>query len=110
MYLGNLQYLVQLQKPTAAPANQYGEVQESFTTVGSVWAAWNYATGIEQYLADEKTTIQNVLFTIRWRPDVNTLWRLRYKGATYQINAVAELGRRQGLILTSQSRGQEFTI
>lgn len=110
MYLGNLQYLVQLLKPTAAPANQYGEVTESFASAGNVWAAWNYTAGLEAYLADEKTTVQNVLFTIRWRPDVNTLWRLRYKGATYQINAVAELGRRQGLILTSQSRGQELTI
>ena len=110
MYLGNLQYRVILQKPVNAAPNQFGEITQTWVTVGVVWAAWNYAAGNEKYIAEEKTTIQNVLFTIRWRPDVNTLCRLNYKGAIYQIDAVAELGRRQGLILSSYSRGQELAI
>lgn len=110
MYLGNLQYRVTLLAPKSSPPTATGELLRTFSPVATVWASWNYGVGNEQYLADEKTTIQKVAFTIRYRGDVTTEWRLLYKGYIYEINAVAELGRRQGLILSSFARGQESQL
>ena len=110
MYLGSLQYRITLLAPLSGSPTATGELLRTFSPVATVWASWNYGVGNEQYLADEKTTIQKVAFTIRYRNDVTTEWRILYKGITYEVNAVAEYGRRQGLILSSFARGQESTL
>ena len=107
MNIGTLDRRIILSQPTPGAAGAYGPGADVFADVAEVWAKVAYSQGNEQYLADEKTAVQRIAFTIRYRTDINPTWRIRYQNKTYLIDAVAEIGRRVGLTLSSFSRGQE---
>jgi SPP1 family predicted phage head-tail adaptor len=110
MNIGKLDRRITLQRPTAGAATGYEPAGTVWTDVGDTWAGIGYAQGQEQYLADEKTAVQRVTFTLRYRADVTPAWRVRYQGFTYLLDAVAEIGRRAGLTLSATRRGQESTV
>jgi SPP1 family predicted phage head-tail adaptor len=111
MNFGRFDRLLTLLAPAVALLNEYGEpTAAAFVDRGDVWAQVKYDQGSEVYLADEKTAVQRITFTLRYRADITPLWRVQYQGRIYLLDAVAEIGRRQGLTLSSFSRGQESAI
>ena len=108
MNLGKLDRLITLQAPGAPTQNAYGETAPAvFIDAASVYAQVDYPQGAEATEAAQLQTVQPVKFRIRYRAGVETSWRVRYEDHTYQLTAVAEMGRRVGLILTAVRRGQE---
>ena len=108
MNLGKLDRLITLQAPGAAPQNAYGETAPAvFLDAASVYAQVDYPQGAEATEAAQLQTVQPVKFRIRYRAGVETSWRVRYEDHTFQLTAVAEMGRRVGLLLTAVRRGQE---
>ena len=110
MNIGKLDRRITLLRPASGEATGYEPADTVWQDAGDTWAGVGYAQGQEQYLADEKTAVQRVTFTLRYRADISPLWRVRYQGQTYLLDAVAEIGRRAGLTLSATRRGQESAI
>lgn len=77
-----------------------GDVIETWVDLAEVWAAVEPLGGLERLQAAQLTASIDTRFTIRYRPDLTAaLHRIRYDGKLYDIVAVIELGRREGLQL-----------
>ncbi len=108
MNFGKLDRQVVLQQPAPAVQNGFGEltpVAAPYQDVATVWAEQKPGTGGESFLAQQQTAQQVVTWQLRHRADVQPTWRLVYAGQVYEITAVAEIGRRVGLTLTTYCRG-----
>jgi SPP1 family predicted phage head-tail adaptor len=97
-----------LQRPALAAQDGFGApipVASPFEDVATVWGQQKPATGTEVTLGEQMTAQQVVKWQIRYRRDVLPTWQFTCEGRTYQITAVAEVGRRVGLLLTTYYRG-----
>lgn len=104
MNLGKLDRQITLEQ-AAETRNGYGEVLKDWAPLGTVWAQVRYAAGTETTDNAQVQAVQRVEFTVRYRPDaLHTRFRVQYAGNAYEIEAVAEIGRRQGLKLTAYTR------
>lgn len=83
---GKLRHRVTLQEQQTT-TSPYGETVTEWVDVGNVWADVAPQSGREfmasQSLQSEVTT----RITIRYRDDINALWRIAYRGRTYDIHA-----------------------
>ena len=107
MSIGKRDRQIQLQAPAAAGQNSFGELAPaSFSDQGIEFAQVVYPTaGQELVQAAQQVAVQPVQFIIRYRADVRPTWQVDFEGTLHLITAVAEIGRRQGLTLTTQRRG-----
>jgi SPP1 family predicted phage head-tail adaptor len=106
MNFGKLDRLVTLRKPLAPAQDEYGApAPVSWVEVAKVYAEQKPGHGNEAMQAQQLTAVQLVTWLLRYRPDVQPTWQLIYGGTIYEITAVAEIGRRVGLTLTTQARG-----
>jgi len=95
----------------ALTTNQYGERAEAWATYATVWAevSYKYGSGTESIQSDQILTKQPVSFTIRFSADVSGVIpsdRVSYDGNYYQIEALQEIGRREGLRIVTTLRGE----
>ena len=96
-----------LQRPAAVPQDRFGApAPAGFEDVVTVWGQQKPGTGTEAVLGEQLTAQQVVSWWIRYRRDVVPTWQFTCEGRIYQITAVAEIGRRAGLLLTTYYRGQ----
>lgn len=73
-----------------------GGVLEGFANIDPIWAAWAPAVGKEWFGAESKQSDGYELFTIRYRADVTTTWRVFFQGIIYEVvGKPVEYGRRQ---------------
>ena len=95
-----------LQRPTTVPQDAFGApAPAGFEDVATVWGQQKPGAGTEGVLGEQLTAQQVVTWQIRYRRDVVPSWQFTCEGRTYQITAVAEIGRRAGLLLTTYYRG-----
>lgn len=108
MNIGQMDRQITLQQQVETQAPN-GEEVLTWQDVATVWAEKKYDQGAEVYQADQKTAVQKVKFRIRWRPAVTTLFRVLDLSdeQSYHVDAITELGRRSGLVLSSYSRDDE---
>ena len=66
---------------------------DSFTT----WAEVIMQGGREFFAADRIDASQQALFRTAWFADADVTMRIVYKSVAYDINAIREIGRREGL-------------
>lgn len=72
-----------------------GGVSESVTPFGSkVWAKVYDLTGREFIAAQQINSEITTKFTIRFRRDINTTMRIRWRDRDYDIHAIPEVGSR----------------
>lgn len=107
MNIGKRDRQIQLQAPAAAGQNAYGEhAPATWADQGTEFAQVIYpSAGQELVQAAQQTAVQPVQFVIRYRADVRPTWQVDFEGRLHLITAVTEIGRRQGLTLTTQRRG-----
>ncbi|GAB3738163.1 hypothetical protein GCM10027594_18740 [Hymenobacter agri] len=107
MNIGRRDRQIQLQAPAPAGQNAYGEpAPATYTDQGTEFAQVIYpSAGQELVQAAQQTAVQPVQFIIRYRADVRPTWQVDFEGTIHLITAVTEIGRRQGLTLTTQRRG-----
>ena len=97
MKAGDLRHVVTLQRPNTA-TNAKGRPVTTWETVATVCAAKSDVSGREFYQAQAYHAEDVVTFTIRWRDDVLTTWRLVHRGAAYNILEVNHMGYMQDYI------------
>ena len=77
--------------------NATGEDVVTYSDVAEVWAEKFDLRGREFYAAQQAKADVTTRWRIRWRSDVSVLHRLVHAGRNYDINAISEIGRRDGL-------------
>jgi SPP1 family predicted phage head-tail adaptor len=87
-------------------SNSYGEEVEGWPAIpGIVWAEFTPVGGGESFQADQRTSKQPATFKIRWRAEIAPgQIRVAHDGEEYEIEDVAELGRREYLLLSGYAR------
>ena len=95
MRAGRLDRRITIEQPTAA-VNTFGEPVQTWADLATVWASVRAKSGREFFAGGEQATADTV-FRIRYRSDVTRVMRISYGGAVYDITAIAEIGRREGL-------------
>lgn len=100
MRVGQLDRVVQLEKrgPDTRPVS--GSVVQTWQVILRDFASRRDTLGTERVAAGVEQTMADAVFRVRWRPDVSSATRLVCEGQTWDIMAVAELGRHQWLDLT----------
>jgi SPP1 family predicted phage head-tail adaptor len=106
MNIGKLDRRILLEQNLPTP-DSFGQPIDSWSEVGQVWARVDYMQGSEKNQANEEVAIQWIEFTIRYRKPLNARYRITYEGQVYDIEAVAEIGRRQGLKLSTYTRNDD---
>ena len=64
-----------------------GQPTEDFPEVATVWANVRFQTGAEAMRANATTSIMKVSIRIRSRTDVDGSWRVRHRGAEYDVKS-----------------------
>ena len=88
---GDLRHVVVLQKPSNR-VNEKGRRITGWVDVATVHAGRADVSGREFYVAQAYHAEDVVTFTLRYRSDVTTQWRLKHHGAAYNILEVNHLG------------------
>jgi SPP1 family predicted phage head-tail adaptor len=99
MRAGSLDRIVQLQGAVESRTAS-GGVLIAWTTFATVYASRRDTLGSERLTIGVEQTSADSVWRIRWRDDVTSSTRLREGDVAWDIIAVAELGRRDGLDLT----------
>lgn len=102
MRSGELDRRITLETPAAAQ-DTFGEAISTWTPFATVWAKYLPLKGKEQLDAQGVDAQQEARFHIRYRPNVTTLMRFTFDGNVYGIEAVTEIGRREGLELLARA-------
>lgn len=104
MQAGKLDRRVTLQRAVATQ-DSYGEEIKSWHDIATVWAQKKDLKGTERWLAMQEVANVTCVYAIRYRPDITPLCRLiDIDGRTYNIAAVVEVGRKEGLWLYVEAR------
>ena len=88
---GDLRHPVTLIRPDTT-LGEHNRRSTAWHEVATVMAAKSDVSGREFYQAHAVNAEDTVTFTIRWRDDIDTTWRVRHGGTTYGILEVNHLG------------------
>lgn len=108
MNVGKLDRNIDLQTQTTT-RDDFGQVVETWTTLASVWGGKADVLSSEVTSAGQVVEILRTVWTVRFRNDISTKHRIRYResggGLTYfYITGLQEIGRRVGLKITTERR------
>ena len=110
MRFGQMDRRIVIERATLT-TNTYGERAESWGTYATVWAeiSYKFGSGTESIQSDQILTKQPVSFIIRYSATtagVIPTDRVSYGGDLYQIEAIQEIGRAEGLRVVTTLRGE----
>ena len=88
---GDLRHPIKLKKPVTT-VGEHNRRSTTFTDAGTVYAAKSDVSGREFFAAHAVNAEDIVTFTIRWREDIDTTWRVEHGTDTYGILEVNHLG------------------
>ena len=91
IHAGSLRQVVTLVRPDTT-TGEHNRRTTVWTDVAEVPAAKADVSGREFFQAHAVNAEDIVTFTIRWRDDIDTAWRVRHGGITYNILEVNHLG------------------
>lgn len=104
MRAGELNRLIDIDQATDVRDAAGGVTQTWTIFAADVSAKVMPKRGREHVSGDRINVEFDTVFRIRYLPGVVAKMRLRYEGVTYDIQFVAELGRREGLDLLAKVR------
>ena len=88
--------------------NADNEPVEAWTPdAAPVWASWRRASARETLAGAEVNAAATDVFEVRWSSSTSTINpkdRLIYQGRVYDIQAAAEIGRREGIRIDASRR------
>jgi len=88
---GDLKHPVTLLKPVTT-LGEHNRRRTEWTEAASVMADKSDVSGREFFQAHAVNAEDIVTFTIRWRDDIDSTWRVQHHGATYNVLEVNHLG------------------
>ena len=106
MQAGKLDRRITLQRASTTK-NGFNEDVEAWGDIATVWASATPVSDAERVRAQQVGAVISMRFQIRFSTavaDLSPTDRLSYNGKTYNITAVKELGRREGLEITAATR------
>jgi len=81
-----------------------GQSVRRWLPLAEVWARVEPLGGREGFGSQQWVATGDVRFTIRWRGDVTSLHRVVHDGQAYDVVSVAEVGRREALLVVGKAR------
>jgi SPP1 family predicted phage head-tail adaptor len=103
MNAGTMDRRVIIQAKTVV-VNNLGEPVETLVDVVTVWANKRNLTARERFTAQQRLAEVDTVFRIHYRTDVTPRTVVVCEGVTYDVQAVLEIGRREGLELQTTAR------
>ena len=100
MQAGKLDRRITIQSRTLAKDGA-GQPVETWATLCTVWAHFESLRGKEPFEGQQFNAQRVSVFMIRWRDDVDETMQIIFDGDTYNIQSIAEKGRREGLEITA---------
>ena len=91
---------IQRREETQAPS---GATAPNWINWAVVWAQVIPVSGREYIAARQLQAERTTRFLIRWRAGVVSTMRILYDGQAYEIRAIAEIGRRDGLDIRAEA-------
>jgi len=105
MRAGALDRRIEIQRAEVVQ-DEYGQPIETWVTVADCAAEVRPLKGIERFTAEQLAAHVDTRFRIRWLPDITPQNRIVFDGRAYDVQAVLELGRRDGLELLARARAE----
>ncbi len=103
MRAGDLDRKIKIEKNTPSK-NDFGEDVEKWSTFSTVWAKVIPLRGQERFESKLVSAELDTMFRIRYLAGVIPTMRIIHETRIYDIHAVMEIGRREGLDLLSSVR------
>ena len=103
MRAGLLDRQITIEEATTAQ-DSYGQPLETWTTFAVVWAAKVDIKARERFTANQPLAEETTRFRIRYLDNLTPQMRVRHDGKVYDIQGIAELGRRVGLEITARAQ------
>jgi len=110
MRAGPLDRLITIERFTET-RDEFNAQVKNWGTLATVWASKSDVSDAERIAAQEAGSTITTRFQIRWSgdvSDVNARDRIAFDGKIYDVSGVKEIGRREGLELTTTLR-QDLT-
>lgn len=105
MRAGRLDRRIQIERAVTV-VNSAGQPIDDWRPLGAErWAGFQQQGGREFLAADAERTEERAVFTIRYFDGLTTADRVNYGGRIYDIEAINEIGRREGQQLLTVARG-----
>jgi SPP1 family predicted phage head-tail adaptor len=104
---GDLDRRIRIERASSTQDPGSGENVETWTALATVWASKRDVSDRERIAAAEVQAEITTRFIIRYSStvaSVNPKDRIIFDGRTYGIEAVKEVGRREGIELTAAAR------
>lgn len=105
MRSGSLDRRITLQRKSTVQ-NSTGEQIETWIDLAPVWASKKDLRGNERFAAQQIMAEVDTQFRIRYRAGLTPIDRVFYAGKYYDVKAVLEIGRREGMDLMAQARAE----
>lgn len=103
---GDMDRRIQLERFTAT-RDEYNEPVKAWAPLATRWAAYEPLSDGEKFRAGEVAANASARFRIRWSAsvsDLNPKDRLMFEGVVHEITGVKEIGRREGIEITTAAR------
>lgn len=66
-------------------ADSIGQPNGEWITVATVWGRTRPMRSRERLAADQVQNVSDVVFSIRWRADINATWRVVWRGKPHNV-------------------------
>ena len=103
MQAGRLDRRITIERKTTVP-DEVGDPVESWAELSTRWANVKHQGGREFLAAGAERTEARTVFTIRYFDGLRRTDRINYDGAIYDVEAINELGRREGQQILAVAR------
>ena len=112
--VGKLREQINIRQKSGTTRDDSGAITPTVTTIGPIYAAVKFkeAGSDEKQLAEQKTAITSVNFTIRNNPNrsISTQDEIEYRGKICAIRSVLDLDeRRSYLLIEAEQLGENLT-
>jgi SPP1 family predicted phage head-tail adaptor len=103
---------IKLWKPTSTRSSSGAEiVYHEPPAVQTVWAKVAKTSPVKEVAeGKQRTALSAKVFQIRWRTDIQETWVIEFDGWYYNITGIEEVGRKMGLIITTEKRDHARTL
>lgn len=104
MQAGQLDRFVLIEEEVEGAQGATGEIATTWRTLFSLWARVTPTAGNERFTSSQHLAQADTAFRVRWVEGVTPLNRISYDAHLYDIVAVMEVGRREGLDILARAR------
>lgn len=104
--IGDLDRRISIQANTPVQ-DETGEEIASWSEItdGAVWAKIEQGRGRQRFITDHELNTHAIVFKLRHRSDFDTEDRIVYNSENYDIEAIEEIGRSEGLFVGAVKAG-----